>query len=1080
MAQAVRRRKNPPPVRRTTNSGECILSQPESSYWFSRHAKPLIFLIITVALVGGYLALSIPVSVFPATNFPRVLIAVDNGVMPIDQMMVTVTRPVEEAVNSVPGLQEVRSITSRGSAEIDLFFDWNVDMFQTLQYVNSAISQIQQDLPSTVSIATHRMTFASFPIIGYSLTSQTMPQTRLWEMATYEIKPRLNRLDGVSSVVIQGGQEPEFHITPDPAKLLTANVTVTDILDTMKRTNLIDSPGLFEQNHQLVLALVSGQVRTPEQIASTVIKATPAGIPVRIGDVAQVAPGVKPLYTIVTANGNPAVLLNINRQPDSNTVQVANEVHDEVEAIRKTLPPGVVIQPFYDQSIIVGDSIKSVRDAILLGLILASIILVVFLRDWGTSVVAGLVIPVTIAVTFVALKLLGQSFNLMTLGGLAAAVGLVIDDAIVVVENIVLHRDAGQDRLEAIRRALKEITIPLIGSTVTPVVVFLPLISITGVTGTFFRALAVTMGVSLFTSLALALTWTPTLSQYLIRRHEAIEEVPPPVAPGEPVPDEDASIRKLLAAEESHLGGFFLRVVEFHQRWLRKALDKPLWLAGISALLIVTSYVCYTRAGSDLMPEMDEGGFTLDYFTPAGTSLQETNRMISHVERIVTAIPEVESTSRRTGLELGLAAVTEANKGDILVKLKADRSRGIDEIMEDIRSQVAEQEPAVKTEFVQVLQDMIGDLTSEPEPIEIKLFSQNPALLETWAPKVADAIGKVPGVVDVLDGIENTISGPAATFQINSAVAARSGFTPEEIATDASAILEGEPASAPVVSNDRPYTVRVRFPAQNRASLAAIGNTLLASSSGHTATLSSLATITELPPQTEIRRLNLQRYVGVSGRLEGTDLGTAVVAVQKALKDLHLPPQIRVEYGGTYKEEQKSFRDLVLVLILAIVLVFIVLLFEFRSFAAPLAILASALLSTSGVFIALVITGTSFNVSSFMGMIMVIGIVAKNGILLLDADNKFRDLGFSAEEAMLQASRRRLRPIVMTALATIAGMLPLALALGAGSQMLQPLAIAVIGGILISMALSLVITPAVHYLLSHEDSTTERQKLTPA
>jgi CzcA family heavy metal efflux pump len=1049
------------------------VSQPETSYWFAHYSKPVIFLILTVALLGAYLAFTIPVAVFPETNFPRILIAVDNGVMPIDQMMVTITRPLEEAVNSVPGLQDVRSITSRGSAEIDLFFNWNVDMFQTLQYVNAALSRVQPELPSTATVVANRMTFASFPIMGYSLTSNTVPQTQLWEMATYEIKPRLNRLDGVSTVLVQGGQEPEFHITPDPAKLLTANLTVTDILDTMRRTNLIDSPGLFERNHQLVLGLISGQVRTPEQIANTVVKATPAGIPVRIGDIATVTRAVKPVYTIVTANGKPSVLLNINRQPDSNTVAVANEVHAEVERIQKSLPPGIQIRPFYDQSIIVGDSIKSVRDAILLGLILASIILVVFLRDWGTSIVAGLVIPVTILMTFAALKLLHQSFNLMTLGGLAAAVGLVIDDAIVVVENIVLHRDAGQNRLQAIHSALQEITVPLIGSTVTPVVVFLPLISITGVTGTFFRALAVTMAISLFTSLALALTWTPNLSQYFIKHKAA----PTDQAANEQE-NEEESMTRLLAAEEASIGGFFRKIVNFHEHWLRRALAKPVWLGGGAVVLVVASYVCYRFSGSDLLPAMDEGGFTLDYWTPAGSSLAETNRMISRIEGIVNSIPEVESSSRRTGLELGLAAVTEANRGDILVKLKKDRKRSVDEVTEDIRLQVDAQEPAVRAEFVQVLQDMIGDLTSEPEPIQIKLFSPDGAVLEQWAPKVADAIHKIPGVVDVLDGIDNTISGPVATFQIDSSVAARAGFTPEEIAVDASAIVEGEPAATPVISNDRAYTVRVRFPAGNRASLEAIRDTLLTSSSGRTATLGALATITELPGQTEIRRENLQRDVSVTARLEGTDLGSGMDAVMKVVDGLHLPTNIRVVYGGTYQQQQKTFRDLVFVLILAILLVFIVLLFEFRNFAAPVAILASALLSTSGVFVALLLTRTTFNVSSFMGMIMVIGIVAKNGILLLDADQKFRKLGFSAEDAMLQASRRRLRPIVMTAMATVAGMLPLAFALGAGSQMLQPLAIAVIGGILISMVLSLVITPAVHYYLSHEE--TEREELTPA
>ena len=1040
------------------------MSRPESSYWFARHSRPVIFLILTLALLGGYLAFTIPVSVFPETNFPRILLAVDNGVMPIDQMMVTITRPIEEAVNSVPGLQSVRSITSRGSAEIDLFFDWNVDIFQTLQYVNAAISRVQPELPPTATVVANRMTFASFPILGYSLTSQSVPQTQLWEMATYEIKPRLNRVNGVSTVIVQGGQEPEFHITPDPSKLLTTGITVTDVLDTLRRSNLIDSPGLLESNHQLVLGLVSGQVRTPQQIGEIVVKTTAGGIPVRIGDVGTVEPGVKPVYTIVTANGQPAVLLNINRQPDSNTVQVAEGVHAEVESIRKSLPRGVEIQPFYDQSVIVKDSIKSVRDAILIGLILASIILVVFLRDWGTSLVAGLVIPVTVLVTFVALKLMNQSFNLMTLGGLAAAVGLVIDDAIVVVENIVLHRDAGQDRLQAIHSALHEITVPLVGSTVTPIVVFLPLISITGVTGTFFRALAVTMGVSLLTSLALALTWTPNLSLHFLREHrDASTDRDEGQAHFEP---EQEKLTRLLAVEDASLGGFFLRVVNFHQRWLRRAVEKPRMLVILSAVLVVASYVCYRFSGSDLLPAMDEGGFILDYIMPAGSSLAETNRAVGHVEQILRSVPEVESTSRRTGLQLGLAAVTEANTGDISVKLKAKRSRDIDEIISEVREKVEQQEPALEIEIIQVLQDMIGDLTSAPEPVQIKLYSPDAAALEQWAPKVAEAIHKIPGVVDILNGIDNTISGPAVVFQVNPSIAARAGFTPEEVASDAAAILEGEPAAAPVVANDRAYTVRVRFPAANRSSIEAMRNMLLSSSTGRTATLGSLATVTELPGQTEILRENLQREVAVTARLEGTNLGSGMDEVMKAVSGLHLPSSIRVTYGGTYQEQQKSFHDLVLVLILAVLLVFIVLLFEFGTFSAPLAILASALLSTSGVFIALLITGTTFNVSSFMGMIMVIGIVAKNGILLLDADQTFRKLGLSAEEAMLQASRRRLRPIVMTALAAVAGMLPLAFALGAGSQMLQPLAIAVIGGILISMVLSLVITPAVHYFLS--------------
>ncbi len=1029
-----------------------IAETPAAEHWSARHAKPIIFLILTCVGVGIYLAFTIPVAVFPSTDFPRVVIGVDNGVAPIDQMLVTVTRPIEEAVNTVQGLEAVRSITSRGTAEVSLFFSWQVDMFQTLNLVNAALAEIRFSLPATAKISSNRLTFAAFPIMGYSLTSDTVPQTKIWELATYELRPRLNRLSGVSMVVVQGGQQPEFEITPDPAKMLQTAITVPSLLDTLKATNMVDSPGMMEQNHQLVLGLVSGQAHNPQEIADIVVKTTPAGVPVRIGDIATVKPSYKPVYTIVTANAKPAVLMSVYRQPIGNTVMVANEVHKEIEQIRRTLPRGIELNSFYDQSEIVNDSIDSVRDAILIGLVLASLILVLFLRDWGTSLVAGLVIPATIVVTFIALRVLGESFNLMTLGGLAAAVGLVIDDAIVVVENIITHRDSGKNRAEAIRSALREIKVPLLGSTFTPIVVFLPLISITGVTGVFFRSLAVTVGMALLTSLVLALTWTPTLSHYLIRKRGVGREA------GEGT-----------AGSESHAvpSRFLAGLLRVYQFTLRGALEHP-WLVGTLCLvLVVASFYCYRSLGTDLLPGMDEGGFILDYWMPAGSSLEETNRVLTGVEEMLRDMPEVESTSRRTGLELGLIAVTEAHTGDYAVKLKRDRERNVDEVTADLRDKIAEKYPMLEVEFVQLLQDMIGDLTSAPEPVEIKLFCADQALLHQWAPQVAEAISEIPGVVDVLNGIDNTISGPAMVFQVDPIVASRAGFTPEEVEMNAAAIMQGEEAPTPVVIGDRPYTIRIRFPAATRASLEAMQNTILGSATGQKATLGSLTRLVEMPGQTEIRRDNLQPDLAVTARLEGLNLGSGIAQVQEAVANLHLPDAIRVEYGGAFAEQQRSFHDLAVVLILAIVLVFIVLLFEFGDFAAPLAILASALLSTSGVFLALLITGTTFNISSFMGLIMVIGIVAKNGILLLDADQKFRREGMDAEEAMIAAGERRMRPILMTALATIAGMIPLALALGAGSQMLQPLAIAVIGGIAASMLLSLLVTPAVHYYITH-------------
>ena len=1032
----------PPPV---------ALEPPASSFWLARWQRTIFFAAIALTIAGVYAFFRTPIAVFPETNFPRVVIGVDNGVMPVEQMQVTITKPIEDAVNSVPGLVTVRSTTSRGSAEVSLFFDWSVDMFRTLELVNAALGRVQQSLPSTAKITTNRLTFATFPILGYSLTSDRLSQTQLWELATYTLQPPLNRVAGVSTVVVQGGQIPEFHIVPNMAKMQAAGVTILDLTNAVGNQNIIDSPGLYQENHQLVLALVGAQAHDIDSLSHLTVKTATSGAPVRISDVANVIQAPKPVYTYVSANGKPAVLLNITRQPSSNTVAVADGVAAQVAQLRSKLPAGVKLEPYYDQSELVRESIKSVRDAILIGLILACVILYLFLRDWRSSIIAGLVIPVTVAVTVLMLWIMGESFNLMTLGGLAAAIGLVIDDAIVVVENIVLHRDAGENRFEAVRKALHEISRPLVGSTITPVVVFLPLIAVSGVTGSFFRALAVTMTVSLLTSLLLAVTWTPGLALNLLksRADDHVEEA-------------DHS-----SAKHHEPGRVLGRVMSWHKTALGWSLRRPLWLGIICLLLVICTWFAYRGLGSDLLPGMDEGGFILDYVMPAGSSLVATGKVLDHVEQILHNTPEVESTSRRTGLQMGLAAVTEANTGDITVKLKQHRSRGIDEVMADVRKQIKQSEPQLDIEFTQVLQDNIGDLSNAPEPIQIKIFSPDPALLNELAPRIGTEIQKVKGVVDVENGIDNTISGPATNFEVNPELATRMGFTPQEVAEDATSILDGVEAPTPLISNDRPYTIRVLLGDATRQSLETIRNTVFNSASGHTASLDSMTTITQLPPQNEILRENLQRLVTVTARLEGTDLGTAVKQVQQRVQAMNLPPSVRVVYGGTYQEQQKSFADLLRVLIMALVLVFGVLLTEFRNFAAPTAILASSVLSIGGVVGALLLTGTTFNVASFMGLIMVIGIVAKNGILLLDADERYRAEGFNGQEAMVMAAQRRLRPILMTALAAVTGMLPLALALGAGSQMLQPLAIAVIGGLLISMVLSLVVTPIVYYLLTH-------------
>ena len=1039
------------------------------SFWLVRAQKPIFFFLALLTLAGIYAAFQVPISVFPETNFPRVVIGVDNGVMPVEQMQVTITKRIEDAINSVPGLVTVRSTTSRGSAEISLFFDWNVDMFHTLQLTDAALSKVAQSLPATARITTNRLTFATFPILGYALTAEdrgkdTVSQTRLWEIATYDLKPPLNRVNGVSTVTVQGGQVPEFHIVPNLARLQAANITLLELVNAVQESNIIDSPGLYEANHQLILALIGAQAHSAAELSNLVVKTSSSGVPIRVADIATVEPSTMPVYTTVTADGKPAVLLNIARQPSGNTVAVARGVAAEIDQLQAKLPPGVHLKAFYDQSELVRESILSVRDAILIGLVLACLILFLFLRDWTSSLVAGLVIPVTVAVTILFLWIAGQSFNLMTLGGLAAAIGLVIDDAIVVVENIAVHREAGDSRVDAVKKAIREISRPLVFSTITPVIVFLPLISVTGVTGSFFRALAVTMTVALLISLLLALTFTPTLSLRLAGKLHSVSPVPGNV-------QAEAKQKSALIVAQRKARALIRRVLELHQRALDWSFHRPLGLTGVCAVLILAGYFCYQSLGSNLLPEMDEGAFILDYFTPAGASLTETNRILQHVEEILQHTPEVEITSRRTGLEMGLAAVTEANRGDFTVRLKTDRSRAIEAVMDDVRRRIKSAEPALDIEFTQVLQDMIGDLSNSPEPIQIKLFSNDRDLLLSLGPRVEQAIAKIPGVVDTQNGVENTISGPATNFQIDPVLAGRLGFTPTEIAEDATSILDGLPANDPLIVGGRPYTIRVRLPAANRASLETIQNTVFNSSSGHMATLGAMAKVTQLPPQNEIRRENLQQVVLVSGRLEGSDLGGAMASVRSVVNRLQLPKSVRVEYGGTYQEQQRSFADLARVLVLALALVFAVLLAEFRNFAAPISILTSSLLSLAGVVFALLVTASDFNVASFMGLIMVIGIVAKNGILLLDADEQLRAKGLDAREAMLQAVERRRRPILMTAIATVCGMFPLALALGAGSQMLQPLAIAVIGGLTLSIVLSLVVTPVVYYHLTSDNMT---------
>ncbi len=1009
------------------------------------HGRALVFVVLSFALAGIVFAFRLPISIFPQTDFPRVVILVDNGIAPVDVQMITVTRPIEEAIRIVPGITDVRSITARGSTEISVFFRWDVDILHGLHLVQGRIAQIMPSLPPGARFYINRLTFSVFPMIGCSITSPTRSTADLWDLTYYQIAPRLYRLPGVAETRIVGGRPPEFHVIVQPEKLNSYGLPLTKVVEAIRNTNTIAAAGMIQENYHLYLATVTGLMHEKEQIENTVV-AVVNGTPVFVKNLATVQPGERVVYNIVTANGRPAVLINVLQQPDGNAVEIADAVNRELAEIRKTLGPDIELATFYDHSVLVRDSIEGVTESILIGLLLSVAVLVGFLKSWRTTVVAALVIPIAVLFAVVFMRLFEMSWNLMTLGGLAACIGVVIDDAIVMVENIIVHLSMGQEPKDAARSAIHELTPALIGSTLTPIMVFVPLIFLGGITAVFFRALALTMVTALLASLFLAIFFTPVLASVFFRA---------PKGPAE---------TDMHRAEQAGEGRFL--------RWgtarYEAALGWALRHTGIvlfASLVILAGAVglCY-QLGSGFLPEMDEGAFVLDYIMPAGTSLEETNRVLNHIEKFLQETLEIESYSRRTGARLKLA-IAEPNTGDFLIKLKRDRKRSLAEVTSELRAKIVTAEPVIEVEFPHILEDLIGDMTDAPQPIEIKIFHDDADTYKAVAKEIEEWLPKVKGVVDVVD--QTLVIGPSVNFRVNPEKAQRAGFAVTDVAEIESAILDGEVATN-MIRGQKLIGIRVRYPSKYRATVDNLKGLLITSPNGTTVPLSSVADVEMEEGTTEILRDNLRNLARVTARLEDRDLGSAMQEIQQRLpKEIHLPPGTVIDYGGIYKIQRESFLGLTQVLLASILLIFIILVFEFRSFSHPIAILFATLLCSSGSLLALYLTGQTLNVSSFMGAIMVVGIVHKNGILMLDAEQTFSGRGLPLQEAIYEAGRRRLRPILMTALATIFGMLPLALNVGSGAQILQPLAIAVIGGVAVSMVLSLLITPVLYFRLRH-------------
>ncbi|QOY85031.1 efflux RND transporter permease subunit [Paludibaculum fermentans] len=1007
------------------------------------HGRAMLLIVLSFAVAGVFFAFQLPIAIFPQTDFPRIVILVDNGISPVDVQMLTVTRPIEEAVRIVPGISTIRSTTARGSTEISVFFRWDVDILNALHLVQGRIAQITPSLPPGCRFYINRLTFSVFPMLGYSITSPSRSQSELWDLAYYNLAPRLYNLPGVAETRIVGGRPPEYHILVDPQKLNSYNMPLTKVTEAIRSSNIITAAGMLQENYHLYLTTVTGLLRSKEQIEDTVVDMV-RGTPVTVKNIAEVVLSERPVYNIVTADGRPAVLINVLQQPDGNAVEIADAVKREFASIRKTLPPDIQVNTFYDQSLLVRDSISGVVESILIGLALSVAVLVGFLKSWRTTLVASIVIPIAVLIAIVCMRLFHMSFNLMTLGGLAACIGVVIDDAIVMVENIIVHLSMGLTPAAAARSAIEELTPALIGSTLTPIMVFLPLVFLGGITAVFFRALAMTMVTALLASLFIAIFFTPVLATWLLKKRE-----------GEAVADQEQ-------AEQAGEGRWLRWLTVRYEASLHWALEHGVMVMLGAVVIFAGTVGLYYQLGSGFLPEMDEGAFVLDYITPPGTSLQESDRMLLHIEKFLRETPEVESYSRRTGARLALA-IAEPNTGDFLIRLKKDRKRSLEEVTSELRRKITKAEPVIEVEFPHILEDLVGDLAWSPQPIEIKIHHDDDKVYKDIAKRVEEWLPKVKGVVDI---VNRTVPiGPAVNFRVDLEKAQRAGFKVQDVADLEEAILDGALASN-MIRGDRLIGIRVRYPLKDRSSTEKLEALLLTSPTGQTVPLSSIAHIETEEATYEILRENLRNLSAVTARLEGRDLGSAMDEIQRRLpKEIALPAGTDIEYGGLYKIQQESFLGLTQVLMASILLIFIILVFEFRSFSHPIAILAATILCGFGAMLALFMTKTTLNISSFMGAIMVVGIVHKNGILMLDAEQEFTARGFALKDAIFHAGRRRLRPILMTALATIFGMLPLALGVGLGAQMLQPLAIAVIGGVTVSMVLSLLVTPVLFYQL---------------
>lgn len=990
--------------------------------------------VLALVIFGGVLAYkNLQTSLFPEITFPKIKVIADAGLQPVDKMMVTVTRPLEAAIKQVPDLKMIRSTTSRGTCEISAFINWKSNIDLTQQRIESRINQLKGSLPPGVQITVEKMNPSILPVMGYSLESHDWSPIELKKIALNTIRPFLAQVDGVADVRIIGGKEKEFWLVLNPQKMSTLGVTPDMVNTALSQTNFVQSNGYLSDYKFLYLTVTDATVHSLEELQEVIISNNGKRI-VQLKDVGEVQVNDAVEFIKINANGHEGILVAIIKQPNANLVTMAADVNKKIVALKNILPSGVSIKPYYNQADFVEDAVSSVTDSLWIGLGLAILVAVIFLRSFKASFTILLTIPVTLALTLIMIYLAGYSFNIMTLGAIAAAIGLIIDDAIVVMEQV--HRSHEEYPNEPpaviVQKSIRYLLPAMIGSSVSTIVIFIPFILMSGVAGAYFKVMTDTMIITLVCSFFV--TWLGLPIIYLLLYGK-----------------ENKTARQTTTKP----------VLIKPQRWVSAFMHRPLISIVIIAVLVLSIVLVVPLLETGFLPEMDEGSIVLDYASPPGTSLAETDRILREAEKIITATPEVLAYSRRTGTQMGFF-ITEPNTGDYLIQLKKDRSRSTDEVINDIRQKIQSTQPALKIDFGQVMGDMLGDLMSSVQPIEIKIFGGDAVKLQSISRQVAAVLEKINGTADVFDGI--VLAGPSISVQPNNAKLARFGLTPQNLQLQLQTAMQGTVINT-FAGKEQLFNIRMVYPGSRTMSLQAIGKTPLFLPGGQLKPLDELAAIQLNNGDAQVERENLQVMGVVTARLENGGLGTVMKAIQQGIKkQIDLPKGYYIEYGGAYAEQQQSFRELLMILISSSLLVFGVILFLFRDFRIALLILGLALLGISGSYLGLFFTDTPLNVGSYTGLIMIVGIIGENAIFTF-LQFKTSLLNSNVDDAIIYSISTRLRPKLMTALGAIIALMPLALGIGTGAQLHQPLAIAVIGGFIVALPLLLIVMPAMLRLL---------------